>query len=76
MAKSNDSYSDDSMPCLVAKLPCGHYVAACCLDVEDLKESVPRFMREMQNRGAELEVKPISFVRNGGLTLDYSCHGR
>ena len=68
----SDNYDDDSMPCLVAKLPCGHYVAAYGLEVQDLNEA-PTFLKECRGWGAEVEIRPVSFVRNGGLTLNHKC---
>lgn len=70
-----DSYDGDSMPCFVAKLPCGHYVAAHTAEPEDWPEAL-RFIRECQKRGATVELRPVSFLRHGGLNLPHGCKGR
>lgn len=76
-----DEYTEDQLPCVVAKLPCGHIVGACCLDSHDstitfqsLKE-VQDFILEAPE-GATFEMRPISFVRNGGLSFDHHCDGK
>ncbi len=65
-------YAEDQRPCLVIKAKCGHYVAAYSLDAEDLL-GVGAFMRQFDGYHAEFEVRPVSFVRNGGLTLGCQC---
>lgn len=80
-AKAKDQYTEDQRPCVVAKLPCGHIVAACGLDARDSEVSLPS-LKEVQDfmleapEGTTFEMRPISFVRNGGLSLDHHCDGK
>ncbi len=81
-------YAEDQKPCLVAKKPCGCYVAACVLDDGALEEvrdwniesdldlpAVVDFLKEGNEWGATYEVRPVSFVRSGG--LNFGCkHGK
>ncbi len=50
--KPEDAYKDGEQPCLVAKLPCGHYIAACTLDEPHEFEEAIKFRREMEEAGA------------------------
>jgi hypothetical protein len=74
-----DVYDNDSIPCLVARCKCGLYVAAFGLEAKDLTEdtqgsdALRRFIKECNFAGAEFEIRPVSFVRNGGLTFDHAC---
>lgn len=68
-------YTEDEQPCLVAKKRCGHYCAAHVLTAEhprDLKEAYESAV-EFVEQGATLEIRPVSFVQNGGLTFHCGC---
>ncbi len=65
-------YDDTNAPCIVVKLKCGHYCAAHTLDIEDLPH-IPDFMGEFPK--AKFEIRPASFVQNGGLTFACGCAG-
>jgi hypothetical protein len=82
MAKKLE-YAEAETPCIVVRKPCGCYVAACGLDDSELREivnwnissyidmpSVIRFLKEFEPV-AEFELRPVSFVRSGG--LNFSC---
>jgi hypothetical protein len=66
-------YNDDTRPCLVARLPCGHYCSVHALNVDDLAESIPAFIVSAFHRKATIEIRPVSFVRDGGLTFGCAC---
>jgi hypothetical protein len=57
--------SDDNEPCYVAKLSCGHYVAATSADGSDGLKDV----QEWRDAGMIVETKTVGFVRDGGLTF-------
>lgn len=57
---------DDGEPCYVAKMSCGHYVAAVVAD--DYPETL-KDVQEWRDRGLIVETKTVGFVRNGGLTF-------
>lgn len=76
-------YAEDQTPCIVARKPCGCYCAAAGLDEEELLEIVEwkigedldlpaliEFLRECSVEGSTFEVRPVSFVRAGGLTFN------
>jgi hypothetical protein len=62
--------TEDQQPCLVAKKPCGCFVAAAGLDQPMNLEEITEFYREVGDR-AVIEFRPVSFVRNGG--LNFQC---
>jgi hypothetical protein len=82
----SDKYTEDQMPCIVARKACGCYIAVTSLrataftrepDVitrRSIREALD-FMCEITNSGEEIvyELRPISFVRNGGLNLECNC---
>ncbi len=73
---SEHKYTEDQHPCLVAKKFCGCYVAAAGLDDSLNLEEITDFYNEVRKwgEGYEIEFRPISFVRSGG--LNFSCpHG-
>ncbi len=61
-------YIDGMQPCVVARLRCGHYCAGFVIATSILDE-IPEFVLECRKRGAEIEIRPVSFIRNGGLTF-------
>jgi len=68
-------YTEDQQPCIVAKNPCGCYVAACSFDDDDRNLSdVLAFLKEA-DQDVTFEFRPVSFVRSGG--LNFGCkHGK
>ncbi len=83
MAQKPIEYTEDQQPCLVAKKPCGHYFAASAIDADDFRTAVScpdgwtRLVEDAQDflktPGVELEIRPVAFVRNGGLTFNCGC---
>lgn len=64
-------YAEDQQPCIVAKKSCGCYCAASGIDDFDIRqdfESLIDFLHEMKS--CAFELRPVSFVRSGGLTFD------
>lgn len=55
--------------CYVAKAPCGHYVGAVTADPEDVATVTASTIKEWEGEGFTVEQKPVSFVREGGLTF-------
>jgi len=72
----SDEYTEDQRPCLVAKNPCGCYVAASGLDFECDWQEIKGFCEEVfrSSPNATIEFRPVSFVRNGGLS--FACRHR
>lgn len=70
---NTDEYTEDQHPCMVAKKPCGCFVAAAGLDHSLNLEEITSFYREVSPY-ATVEFRPISFVRNGG--LNFQCRHR
>jgi hypothetical protein len=80
---AKEKYAEEQKPCVVARLACGHFVAASMLDVagrdgcislESLLE-LKEFMQEFPDDTA-FELRPVSFVRRGGLTFGAHCTGK
>jgi hypothetical protein len=67
----HDKYSEDQQPCIVARMACGHYVAACCWEPDDIDTAI-EFINDFRGK-AVIEVRPVSFVRKGGLTFGEHC---
>jgi hypothetical protein len=78
------SYEEDQRPCIVARKPCGCYCAAAGLDEDELLELVEwdiesdldrpaliEFFKDAALHGATFELRPVSFVRAGG--LNFNC---
>lgn len=70
-------YADDEVPCVVVRKSCGCYVAAHALGDDELDDirrgkglTVVDFIREFDGRDVSLEIRPVSFVRKGGLSFD------
>jgi hypothetical protein len=55
--------------CYVAKAPCGHYIGAVTADPSDLENCTMPTLKEWKSAGCTVEEKPVSFVREGGLTF-------
>lgn len=79
-------YAEDQQPCIVVKKPCGCYIAACGFDDDDIQSilkwdagdrnlpGVLAFLKEAGN-DVTFELRPVSFVRSGGLKFDCR-HGK
>jgi hypothetical protein len=65
-----DTFNNEMQPCVVARKKCGCYVAALVISNPDRFDELPEFRREAEEYGATLEIRPVRFVRNGGLTFD------
>lgn len=67
-------YAEDQRPVMVAKKRCGCYVAALCLSpnicIPDADSSLREFVSDFAGYDIEFEVRPVAFVRQGGLTFD------
>lgn len=80
MASSQQGYTEDQQPCIIAVKPCGCSVGACVLDDSDLGEleawngddldapKIIEFVRDMSM--CKFVLRPVSFVRAGGLNFD------
>lgn len=64
-------YTEDQKPCLVAKMACGHYVAACAFEPDRMGSSL-EFIADYRGR-AVIEIRPVAFVRAGNLTMGHGC---
>ena len=73
-------YNDTTKPCLVARSKCGHYNGVCSLDVrfldrDDHIDCLRNFIKEAHAHEATLEIRPVAFIRGGGLDL-CDCAGK
>lgn len=68
--RPEDAYKGSDRPIMVARKKCGCYVAALVIDNMDRIEEIDDFRKECDEWGATLEVRPVRFVHNGGLSFD------
>lgn len=67
-------YAEDQKPVLVAKKPCGCYAAALCLSpnlgIRGSAVQLEKFVEEFDGYDIHFEVRPLAFVRQGGLNVE------
>jgi hypothetical protein len=73
-------YAEDQRPVMVVKKPCGCYIAALCLSpnicIPDADVSLRDFVREFKDHDVDFEVRPVAFVRQGGLEFNCTHKGK